>query len=84
MSTVFFNNVKASSSKSKKGQISALEMFAAKPTTSKTEKNNIKKEEDVQGDTEEKVWKVAYNFWLLLKIAKLKKKHKWFFESLTR
>ena len=59
-------------------------MFAAKPTTSKTEKNNIKKEEDVQGDTEEKVWKVAYNFWLLLKIAKLKKKHKWFFESLTR
>ena len=74
MSTVFFNNVKASSSKSKKGQISALEMFAAKPTTSKTEKSNIKKEEDVQGDTEEKVWKVAYNFWLLLKIAKLKKK----------
>ena len=62
MSTVFFNNVKASSSKSKKGQISALEMFAAKPTTSKTEKNNIKKEEDVQGDTEEKVWKVALNF----------------------
>ena len=71
MSTVFFNNVKASSSKSKKGQISALEMFAAKPTTSKNEKSNIKKEEDVQGDTEEKVWKV--NFWLLLKIAKFKK-----------
>lgn len=59
-------------------------MFAAKPTTSKNEKSNIKKEEDVQGDTEEKVWKVAYNFWLLLKIAKLKKKRKWFFESLTR
>lgn len=58
----FFDNVKASSSKSKKGQISALEMFAAKPTTSKNEKSNIKKEEDVQGDTEEKVWKVAYNF----------------------
>jgi len=36
-------------------------MFAAKPTASKTEKSNIKKEEDVQGDknTEEKVWKVA-------------------------
>ena len=50
-------------------------MFAAKPTTSKTEKSNVKKEEDGQGDknTEEKVWKVAYNFWLLLKIAKLKK-----------
>lgn len=59
-------------------------MFAAKPTTSKNEKSNIKKEEDVQGDTEEKVWKVAYNFRLLLKIAKFKKKHKWFFESLTR
>ena len=61
-------------------------MFAAKPTASKTEKSNIKKVEDVQGDknTEEKVWKVAYNFWLLLKIAKFKKKHEWFFESLTR
>ena len=46
-------------------------MFAAKPTTSKNEKSNIKKEEDVQGDTEVKVWKV--NFWLLLKIAKFKK-----------
>ena len=34
-------------------------MFAAKPTTSKTEKSNIKKEEDVQGETEEKVWKLA-------------------------
>ncbi|XP_073255176.1 DNA polymerase delta subunit 3-like [Porites lutea] len=47
---------KASSSKSRKGQISALEMFAAKPTASKTEKSNIKKVEDVQGDknTEEK------------------------------
>ena len=37
-------------------------MFAAKPTTSKSEKSNVKKEEDVQGDTEEKVWKVAYHF----------------------
>lgn len=34
-------------------------MFASKPTTSKTDKSNIKKEEDVPEDTEEKVWKVA-------------------------
>lgn len=34
-------------------------MFASKPTTSKTDKSNIKKEKDVPEDTEEKVWKVA-------------------------
>ena len=36
------------SSKAKKGQMSAMDMFAAKPSSSKTEKRNSEKPQDAQ------------------------------------
>ena len=47
-----FTLYQVSDTKPKKGQMSALEMFAAKPSTSKTEKKSNKKEEDTQQDKE--------------------------------
>jgi len=45
---------KASGAKAKKGQMSALEMFAAKPSASKNEKGNRKKAEDAPDDKDDK------------------------------
>ena len=56
-----FTLYKVSDTKPKKGQMSALEMFAAKPSTSKTEKKSNKKE-DTQQDKEKVLSSLVNNF----------------------